>query len=69
MIPVVRSGDSLFSDVPGYGRCEMFFDARDRFRVVEFDATGQFERTPDGKITGLVTQSFGDRKPTRAVRI
>jgi catechol 1,2-dioxygenase len=69
VVPVVRVGDSLFSDVPGYDRCEMFFDGRDRFRVVEFDATGQFERAPDGKITGMVTQSFGDRKQTHAARV
>jgi catechol 1,2-dioxygenase len=66
---VVRGGDSLYSDVPGYGRCEMLLDARDRGRVLEFDATVRAEMGPDGKVAALLAQSYGDRKPTRAVRV
>jgi catechol 1,2-dioxygenase len=69
IVPIVRSGDSLYSDVDGYGRVEMLMDARDRFRVLEFDATGKPELGPDGKIAALIVQSYGDTKPTRAVRV
>lgn len=68
-VTVLRAGDGLFSDVPGYGRCEMIFDARDRFRVLEFDASGRPELRPDGKVGALLVQSFGDRKPTRGPRV
>jgi len=69
VISVVRDGDSLYSEVPGYGRVEMFFDAPDRVRVLEFDATARAEMGKDGKVVALVTQSYGDPSPTRIVRV
>jgi protocatechuate 3,4-dioxygenase beta subunit len=64
-----REGDQLFVTVPGYGRIELLFDARDRFRVLEFDSTGHAERGPDGKLTALIVRNFGDPKPTRVVPV
>src|SRR5262249_3202993 len=69
IVPVSRSGDSLYSEVAGYGRVEMFFDAPDRFRVLEFDATVRAEMGPDGRVAALIAQSHGDSQPARAVRV
>ena len=69
IVPVVRSGDSLYGEVDGYGRVEMLMDARDRFRVLEFDSVVRAEMGPDGKVAALIVRSYGDRKPTRAVRV
>ena len=65
---VARSGDSLWAS-SGDMRVEMIFDARDRFRVLEFDLAGHPELGADGKVAALVTRKFGDAQPLRAPRI
>jgi hypothetical protein len=65
---VVRAGDALFVQLPGFPRMELRFDAPDRFRVVELDTQGRAERGPDGKLVAFSVQAFGDRAPTRIVR-
>jgi hypothetical protein len=39
IVAVHRTGDSAYSEIDGLGRVEMLFDAPDRFRVLELDAT------------------------------
>lgn len=66
-IHVSRSGDSLFAEAGGL-RLELIFDARDRFRVLEFDLVGHGELGADGKVAALVSQRWG-YKPERATRV
>lgn len=47
----------------------MLFDAPDRFRVLELDATVRAVPGPDGKVAALIGQSYGDSQATRAVRV
>jgi hypothetical protein len=64
-----RVGDSVFARLPDMPEIEIFFDSRDRFRVPLLDAHGKVERGRDGKVRAHVVQSFGDTKPTRAVKV
>jgi catechol 1,2-dioxygenase len=66
---ITRSADTLYTEIAGFGRVEMFFDAPERFRVLEFDGTGRGEMGRDGKVAALIAQSYGDPKPIRAVRV
>jgi protocatechuate 3,4-dioxygenase beta subunit len=59
-VTVVRVGDSLFSKVEGWPDMELFFDAVDRFRVVELDGRGSAVRGPDGKVTAMTVATLGE---------
>jgi hypothetical protein len=49
-------------------RAPLIFDARDRFRVIEFDLAGRPEMGRDGKVAALLSQKLGDRQ-RRAARV
>jgi CubicO group peptidase (beta-lactamase class C family) len=67
VITVTREGTHLFAEVTGQSKIQLFAEAPDQFFLKVVDATINFEKDANGKVTRLVLNQGGQKIPARRV--
>ena len=66
-ITITRQGGSLFAQVTGQGRAEIFPEAETRFFYKVVDAVIHFEKDASGKVTSLVLEQGGRKQSGKKI--
>jgi CubicO group peptidase (beta-lactamase class C family) len=67
VITVTRDGPHLFAEMTGQSKIQLFAEAPDQFFLKVVDATINFEKDANGKVTRLVLNQAGQKIPARRV--
>jgi CubicO group peptidase (beta-lactamase class C family) len=67
ILTVTREGSRLFARMTGQEKIELFAEAPDQFFSKTIDATINFEKDANGKVTRLVLNQGGQKIPARRV--
>jgi len=67
IITVTRDGAYLFAEMTGQSKIQLFAEAPDQFFLKVVDATINFEKDANGKVTRLVLNQGGQKIPARRV--
>jgi len=64
---VTRDGAHLFAEMTGQPKIQLFAESPDQFFLKVVDATVNFEKDANGKVTRLVLNQGGQKIPARRV--